>query len=171
MRRLFFSFLIAAMAVLTGCASADYAAYAKAHEAAQVERSKALAAIAASGSDTAKVAATMALSFGAQTTLQAPRDGWDRALQALGIAAPLAVQAYGINKQTQLGIVQSNNALAASQDANATMLGFGGLINSPVVVQQPDPVIVQQPAPIVVRPEVIQPAVVQPTVIQAPPAQ
>lgn len=161
MRRLISSFLIAAVAVLSGCASADYAAYAKAHEAAQVERSKALAAIATSGSDTAKVAATMALTFGAQTTLQAPRDGWDRALQALGIAAPLAVQAYGIQKQTQLGIVQSNNALSASQDANATMLGFGGLINSPVVVPQPDPVIVQQPTPIVVRPEVVLPTVVQ----------
>lgn len=171
MRRFFLSLVISAAAALAGCASADYAAYAKAHEAAQVERSKALAAIAASGSDTAKVAATMALTFGAQTTLQAPRDGWDRALQALGIAAPLAVQAYGINKQTQLGTVQSNNALAGSQDANATMLGFGGLINSPVVVQQPNPVIVQQPAPIVVRPEVVQPTVIQQPVAQTPVAQ
>lgn len=161
MRRLFFSILISAMAVLTGCASADYAAYAKAHEAAHVERSKALAAIAASGSDTAKVAAVMALQFGAQSTMAAPRDGWDRALQALGIAAPLAVQAYGINKQTSLGIVQSNNGLAATRDANATMLGFGGLINSPVVVEQPAPIVVTQPPPLVVTPEVVQPTIVQ----------
>lgn len=161
MKRLLASILLAAMAVLTGCASPDYQAYAKAHESAQVERSKALAAIAASGSDTAKVAAVMALQFGAQNTMAAPRDGWDRALQAIGIVAPLTVQAYGINKQTALGVVQSNNALAAGKDANATMLGFGGLINSPVVVEQPAPVIVNQPAPIIVQPEVVQPVVIQ----------
>lgn len=163
MKRFLTSILLAAVAVLTGCASPDYQAYAKAHESAQVERSKALAAIAASGSDTAKVAAVMALTLGGQqSTLAAPRDPWDRALQAIGIVAPLTVQAYGINKQTALGVVQSNNALAASKDANATMLGFGGLINSPVVVEQPAPVIVNQPAPVIVRPEVVQPVVIQP---------
>lgn len=150
------------LALLTGCASPDYAAYAKAHESAHVERSKALAAIAAAGSDTAKVAATMALTFGAQSTLAAPRDGWDRVLQGLGILTPALVQTYGIQKQTQMGIVQSNNALAASRDANATMLGFGGLINAPVVVQQPDPVIVQQPAPVIVNPVVVEPTVILP---------
>lgn len=159
--KLIITFAIAFAALLSGCASADYAAYAKAHESAQVERSKALAAIAASGSDTARVAATMALTFGAQSTLVAPRDGWDRALQALGIIAPLSVQAYGIRNQTQLGIVQSNNALSASRDANATMLGFGGLINAPVVVEQPPPTIVTQPAPVIVQPEVVQPQVIQ----------
>lgn len=161
MKRIFTLLFVTCLAILAGCASPDYAAYAKAHESAQVERSKALAAIAASGSDTAKVAAVMALQFGAQTSLAAPRDGWDRVLQAVGIAAPLAVQAYGINKQTQLGIVQSNNSLSASRDANATMLGFGSLINSPVVVTQPDPVIVTQPAPVIVNPVVVQPEVVQ----------
>lgn len=170
MKRTLAFILAAALALLAGCASPDYAAYAKAHESAQVERSKALAAIAASGSDTAKVAAVMALQFGAQNTLAAPRDGWDRALQMLGIVAPVAAQAYGINKQTQLGIIQSNNSLAASKDQNATMLGFGSLINSPVVVEQPAPVVVTQPAPVIVNPVVVQPEIVQPTVIQIPAA-
>lgn len=162
MKRLIVSVTILSLAAISvGCASGDYAAYAKVHEAAHVERSKALATIAATGSETSRVAAAMALALGGQSLgLQAPRDGWDRALQALGIVAPLTVQAYGINKQTQLGVVQSNNALAASRDANATMLGFGQEINAPLIVTQP--------APVIVRPEVVQPAVVQPTVIQVP---
>lgn len=163
--------LFAAFALaLAGCASPDYAAYVSAHKETQIERSTALGAIAASGSEAAKVAAVMALTFGAQTQLQAPRDGWDRALQALGILTPALVQTYGIQKQTQLGIVQSNNGLAASRDANSTMLGFGELIRSPVVVEPAAPVVVTQPAPIVIRPEVVNPVVVEPIVIQAPAA-
>lgn len=170
MKRTLAFFLVACLALLTACASPDYAAYAKAHESAQVERSKALAAIAASGSDTAKVAATMALTFGSQTTLQAPRDGWDRALSALGIIAPAWVHDRGIQANKAISINQSNNSLAASKDQNATMLGFGQLINSPVVVEQPAPVVVTQPAPVIVNPVVVQPEVVQPTVIQIPAA-
>lgn len=51
--------------------------------------------------------------------------------------------------------------LAASRDANATMLGFGELIRNPVVVQQPSPIVVQQPAPVVVDPVVVNPVIVQ----------
>lgn len=151
---------------LSACASPDYAAYVSAHKETQIERSTALGAIAASGSEAAKVAAIMGLTFGAQAQgVAPPRDAWDRALQALGILTPAVVQTYGIRQQTHLGVVQSNNALATRRDDNATLLGFGGLINAPVVVEQPAPVIVQQPAPVIVRPEVIQP-----TVIQAPAA-
>ena len=172
MKRFFTSILLAAVAVLSGCATADYQAYAAAHEATQTTRNRALMEIAKSGDSSAKVAAVMALAFGSQqTAMQAPRDPWDRALQALSIIAPLGVQAYSIKSQTELGIVHSNNALATSKDANATMLGFGSLINAPVVVEQPPPVIVDQPPPIIVTqppPIIVDPVIVQPGVIQVP---
>jgi len=161
MRHLIF-IVLAALSLLTGCASADYQAYAAAHEAAQVTRNRALLEIAKSGSETSKVAAVMSLQFGSQQGLQAPRDAWDRALQALGILTPAIVQTYGIRQQTHLGVVQSNNALATRRDDNATALGFGSLINSPVVVTQPAPVIVNAPEPVIVSPEVIQVPVIQP---------
>lgn len=155
--RIFRSLALAgAVLALSACATQAQTDYYTASKEIATARSDAIKDL-ASGGDAARVAGIMALTFGAQQgALQAPRDGWDRVLQALGIIAPVTVQAYGINKQTQLGIVQSNNALASSRDANATMLGFGALINAPVVVQQPAPIVVQQAAPVVVRPEVIQ---------------
>ncbi len=162
MKRVLSILAVSAAIALAGCASPDYQAYAKAHEAAQVERSKALATIAASGSDTAKVAAAMALALGGQQPgLQAPRDGWDRALQALGIVAPLAVQAYGVNKQTALGIRQSDNAAATAASTNAAFVGLGGLIQAPGATTTYNqsfndsthvPTVVTQPAPVVVSP-------------------
>ena len=162
MRRILTLLLLTVMALLAGCASVDYQAYVAAHETSQTSRNRALLEIAKSGDSTAKVAAVMALQFGAQSGLQAPRDPWDRALQALGILAPVTVQAYSINKQTQLGVIQSNNALATRRDDNATMLGFGTLINSPTVVTQPAPIVITAPDPVIVRPEVIQVPVIQP---------
>lgn len=155
--RIFRSLALAgAVLALSACATQAQTDYYNASKDIATARSTAIKDL-ASGGDAARVAGIMALTFGAQQgVLQAPRDGWDRVLQALGIIAPVTVQAYGINKQTQLGIVQSNNALASSRDANATMLGFGALINAPVVVEQPAPIVVQPPAPVVVRPEVIQ---------------
>ena len=157
------------IALLAGCASQAQTDYYAASKDIATARSAAIKEL-ASGGDAARVAGIMALTFGAQgQQLAAPRDGWDRALQAIGILTPALVQTYGIQKQTQLGIVQSNNGLAASRDANATMLGFGGLINAPVVVEQPAPVIVQQPAPVIVDPVVVNPIIVQP--VTATPAQ
>lgn len=161
MRIITSTFLAAAVLALSACAGTAQTDYYNASKDIATARSNAIKEL-ASGGDAARVAGIMALTFGAQQgALAAPRDGWDRALQAIGILAPVTVQAYGINKQTALGVVQSNNALAASRDANATMLGFGALINSPVVVEQPAPIVVTQPPPVIVTPEVVQPTIVQ----------
>lgn len=174
MKRIFLIFSMFCLAALAGCASTEqYAAYvagetakAEARATAEVARYRALALIGASGGETAKVAAMMSISHGAQAVpaglgLAPPKSGSDAALQWASILVPGLTQAYSINRNTSLAVRQSDNALAATQSTNSTMLGFGQLINSPVVVEQPAPVVVTQPAPIIVTPEVIQPTVIQ----------
>lgn len=174
MKRTLLTLFALCTALLGGCASSDqYAAYvaaetakAEARAATEVARYRALAIIGSTGGETAKVAAMMSIAQGAQAVpaglgLAPPRSGSDTALQWASILVPGLTQAYSINRNTSLAIRQSDNALAATQSTNSTMLGFGQLINSPVVVEQPAPVIVTQPAPVIVSPEVVQPAVIQ----------
>lgn len=178
MKRIFLIPFALCLAFLAGCASTEqYSAYvaaevakAEAKATAEVARYRALAIIGSTGGETAKVAAMISIAQGAPaqpagTGLAPPRSGSDAALQWASILVPGLTQAYSINRNTSLAIRQSDNALAATQSTNSTMLGFGQLINSPVVVEQPAPVIVTQPAPVIVSP-----AIVQPTVIQAPAA-
>jgi hypothetical protein len=171
---------------LTGCATAEYAAYAdihKAQAASQTARYQALADIAKQGDTAAKVAAVMSLQMGAvqnQPQVAAPKSFGDHLLQWTSVLLPTATQIYSVSKQAQVGIAQSNNATTLGVSTNAAFVGLAGKIqapaanvnttnttttstdstHAPTVVTQPAPLVVNQPAPIVVT----QPApVVVPT--------
>ena len=121
---------------LTGCAH-EYAAYAEAHKAqaaAQTARYQALADIARQGDTTAKVAAVMSLQMGsAQQSAQinAPKNWADYALQWTGLLLPTFGQVYTINKQTSLGMRQSDNATALGVSTNAAFVGIASQIQAP----------------------------------------
>ena len=121
---------------LTGCAH-EYAAYAEAHKAqaaAQTARYQALADIARQGDTTAKVAAVMSLQMGsAQQSAQinAPKNWADYALQWTGLLLPTVGQVYSVNKQTSLGMRQSDNATALGVSTNAAFVGIASQIQAP----------------------------------------
>jgi len=122
---------------LTGCATAEYAAYADAHKAqaaAQTARFQALADIAKQGDTTAKVAAVMSLQMGGgqqNTQINAPKSWADYALQWTGLLLPTVTQVYSVGKQTALGMRQSDNATALGISTNAAFVGMAGKIQAP----------------------------------------
>ena len=123
---------------LTGCATKEYQAYAEVHKAqaaAQTARVQALADIARQGDTTAKVAAVMSLQMGGggQQNQQviAPKSWADHALQWTGLLLPTVGQIYTINKQTGLGMRQSDNATALGISTNAAFVGMASKIQAP----------------------------------------
>jgi hypothetical protein len=122
---------------LTGCATAEYQAYADAHKAqaaAQTARYQALAEIAKQGDTTAKVAAVMSLQMGGgqqNAQINAPKSWADYALQWTGLLLPTVGQIYTINKQTTLGMRQSDNATAVAVSTNGAFVGIAGKIQAP----------------------------------------
>ena len=125
---------------LTGCATNEYAAYAEAQKAraqADAARYAALAKIAEMGDTTAKVAAVISLNVqgNSQPQMAMPRSWADYALSFTGALLPVVGQMYAVNKQTSLGIRQSDNATTlgiAQSNSNrdvqtATVTGFTGL--------------------------------------------
>lgn len=122
---------------LTGCATAEYQAYAEAHKAqaaAQTARFQALAQIAQQGDTTAKVAAVMSLQMGGgqqNTQINAPKNWADYAMQWTGLLLPTVGQIYTINKQTSLGMRQSDNATALGISTNAAFVGMASQIQAP----------------------------------------
>jgi len=123
---------------LTGCATnSEYAAYADAHKAqaaAQTARFQALADIAKQGDTTAKVAAVMSLQMGGgQQTQQiaTPKSWADYAMQWTGLLLPTIGQVYSVNKQTALGMRQSDNATALGVSTNAAFVGIASQIQAP----------------------------------------
>jgi hypothetical protein len=122
---------------LTGCATNQYQAYADAHKAqaaAQTARYQALADIAKMGDTTAKVAAVMSLQMGSaqqSTQINAPKSWADYALQWTGLLLPTFGQVYTINKQTSLGLRQSDNATALGVSTNAAFVGIASQIQAP----------------------------------------
>jgi hypothetical protein len=122
---------------LTGCATAEYQAYADAHKAqaaAQTARYQALADIAKQGDTTAKVAAVMSLQMGSaqqSTQINAPKNWADYALQWTGLLLPTFGQIYTVNKQTSLGLRQSDNATAVAVSTNNAFVGIAGKIQAP----------------------------------------
>jgi len=127
--------LLCALA-LTGCAH-EYAAYAEAHKAqaaAQTARYQALADIARQGDTTAKVAAVMSLQMGSAqqgTQINAPKNWADYALQWTGLLLPTFGQVYSVNKQTSLGMRQSDNATAVAVSTNSAFVGIASRIQAP----------------------------------------
>jgi hypothetical protein len=122
---------------LTGCAHKEYQAYADAHKAqaaAQTARFQALADIAKQGDTTAKVAAVMSLQMGGgqqSTQIAAPKSWADYAMQWTGLLLPSLTNIYGINKQTSLGMRQSDNATALGISTNAAFVGIASQIQAP----------------------------------------
>lgn len=132
--------IIAAAFALSGCATTEYAAYAEAHKAraqADAARYAALAKIAEMGDTTAKVAAVISLNVQGnnQPQIAMPRSWADYALQFTGALLPVVGQMYAVNKQTSLGIRQSDNSTTlgiAQANSNrdvqtATVTGFTNL--------------------------------------------
>lgn len=121
---------IAAALFMTGCASGgDYKMYAdtqkavaEARAAAEIARYQALADIAKTGDATARVAAVISIN---QSTPQ-PRDamvaqptsGGDTALKWASVIFPSLTQIYGINRNTEVAIVNSGNALEGKKADN-----------------------------------------------------
>jgi hypothetical protein len=122
---------------LTGCATKEYQAYADAHKAqaaAQTARFQALADIARQGDTTAKVAAVMSLQMGGgqqNAQIATPKSWADYALQWTGLLLPTLGQVYTVNKQTSLGMRQSDNATALGISTNAAFVGIASQIQAP----------------------------------------
>lgn len=118
---------LASVALLTGCATNDYALYAETQKAiaqaravSEAARYNALAEIAKTGDSAAKVAAVLSIQMGGSPTTQAaqnvapPKTIGDTALQWTSILLPSLTQIYGINQNARTAITQSNNTTAAS---------------------------------------------------------
>ena len=122
---------------LTGCATGQYQAYADAHKAqaaAQTARYQALADIAKMGDTTAKVAAVISLNTGnapQNSNIAAPKNWADYAMQWTGLLLPTVGQIYTINKQTSLGMRQSDNAAAVAVSTNNAFVNIAGKIQAP----------------------------------------
>lgn len=123
---------------LTGCATTEYAAYIKAHEAqsvAQAARYQALAEIARSGDTTAKVAAVISLQAGGQGQQQSfiapPKSVGEQALQWAGLILPVATQVYAVKNQTAVALRQSDNAALVARSTNDAFVGIAGKIQAP----------------------------------------
>lgn len=138
----YFTFLL--VLFISGCASAqDYTLYVNsqvqietARHAADAEKYKALAAIAQSGSDTAKVAAVMALT----NTLAGPAIGQLRppsneALQWAALLLPSLTNIASVVYGARVGINSSNNAASVAMSTNESFLGIAGKIQAPAVPQ------------------------------------
>jgi len=130
--------LIVGALFMTGCASTNYQLYAEAQvmvaEAqakADIERYKALAEIARSGDSAAKVAAVISLNQAAPAKqspiMKQPESASDAALKWTSVILPSVTQIYGLTKNHDLAIVQSNNSKDIAINSNETMLGFGRL--------------------------------------------
>ena len=131
--------LILALA-LTACASQDYALYAKAQGDVDIARHnadaakyKAMADIAATGDQSAKVAAVMALAMGQgnspQQQLQAPQAS--TALQWAQVLVPGFTQVAGIAANMRVGIAQSDNSAKVAVSTNDAFVGIAGKIQAP----------------------------------------
>jgi predicted small secreted protein len=132
-------------AALTGCATmTDYSLYAETQQIiaqeqarAEIARFEALREIAKTGDPTAQVAAVITLNQNQNSNsnraqgLQAPTNLNDTLLRWASIIVPSAVSVYGIGKNAEVAINNSNNARDISLDTNNTMLGFGELIAAP----------------------------------------
>jgi len=135
--------IIAIAIALTGCASTDYTRYTTAQQAmaaskaqADTARYNALADIAKNGSDTARVAAVMALAMGGQApqqsqALAAPQRS--DALMWASVLVPAVTQAYSIAKSADVAINASNNAYLTSASTTAGFVGIASQIQAPVV--------------------------------------
>jgi len=146
MRKLAASIAMAS-AGLTGCATGDYKVYAdtqraiaEAQTSAAVAKIEALSEIAKSGDTTARVAAVISLNQLQQqnnvTTLRQPDSTGDTLLKWTSVLLPSLTQLYGIGKNADIAITNSNNNKDVAINNNQSMVNMGRLI-----ADQPAPVI------------------------------
>lgn len=135
--------LLAALA-LTGCGTTQYEAYAKAqgdiakaNADAQTERYKALSKVAESGTDTARVAAVVALAIGGNSQSQqtqqvaAPQN---EALAWASILAPTLTNIASMAVNAKVAAHSADNAARVAESTNATFAAIAGKIQAPVTV-------------------------------------
>lgn len=154
----------------TGCATAEYDAYVKGQEAvataqakAEVARYQALALIATTGDEAAKVAAVMSIQSNGQqrqtTQVQMPVSAWEQARAWASILVPGLTQGYVAKQNANVQIVNSNNAAATSASTNAAFVGIASKIQAPGTTYNNSynqdsthvPTVVLAPAPEVVQ--------------------
>ena len=135
--------IIAIAITLAGCSTTDYDKYATTQQSiaaskaqADTARYNALADIARTGSDTARVAAVMALAMGGQApqqsqALAAPQRS--DALMWASVLVPAVTQAYSIAKSADVAINASNNAYMTSASTTAGFVGIASQIQAPVI--------------------------------------
>ena len=158
---------IAALALMAGCSTTqEYTAYTQAHATAETARYKVLSDVAATGGDSAKVAAVMAMAMQQQSTLRAPEPAGGTALQWLSVLLPSVVQAYGITANVQTSIRQSDNGASVARSTNDTFFNIASRIQAPVTITNTDRHDVITPAPVISPPVIVAPAV--PVVITPP---
>jgi len=127
---------------LTGCASTDYDAYAKAQgeiarakSEADTARYSALSKIAEGGTDSARIAAVMALALGGGSqsqpvqAVQAPAPS--QALQWAGILVPSLTTLASINANMRIGLANADNSARIAESTNSTFLGVASKIQAP----------------------------------------
>lgn len=138
------SLTVLSVAMLSGCATHEYALYAEAQKsmaqsraAAEAARYAALAEIAKSGDTAAKVAAVISINLGqnnnsqSQQSIAAPKSVAETALQWTSVLLPGLTQIYGINKNAEVSISQSNNAALVARSTNEAFVGIAGRIQAP----------------------------------------
>ena len=150
--------IVAGMTIfLAGCASgpSNYQLYAETQKAiaqaqaqAEIARYLALTEIAKTGDPSARVAAVMSLQMGAPTRNNAqqiapPKSPSESLINWASILVPSAVQLFGIQQSTQLGLRHSDNATRLAIDTNKSFVDMTKEINDPVIV---NPVVVQSGA-------------------------
>jgi hypothetical protein len=119
---------------MVGCASSGYQAYVDAQVAisaaqakADVERYRALAEIAKTGDSAARVAAVISLNQQSSSKpqavgLRAPESAADLALRWTSVLLPSVTQIYGIGKNAEISIVNSNNSLEGLKSNNGMVV-------------------------------------------------
>ena len=136
-------FLIGLLLALTGCSSTEqYKLYADSHAQmetarynAEAAKYKAMSDIANNGTETAKVAAVMAIALGnvsgntKANGLQAPQQS--EALQWAQVLVPGVIQTVGIIANRQVAIAQSDNAAFVANSTNNAFVGMAGKIQAP----------------------------------------
>jgi hypothetical protein len=157
--------LAVALAFLTGCASmTDYSLYAETQQViakekarAEVARFEALREIAKTGDATAQVAAVITLNQNSQSSAQVqgvapPTNLHDTLLKWASIIVPSAVNVYGIGKNADVAVTNSNNSRDIAINSNRSMVDMGKLIAGqevPVVGTSNDVLLFPQPAQVV----------------------
>lgn len=130
---------------LTGCASNDYDAYARAqgdiaraNSEAQKARYDALSQVAQTGTEGAKIAAVMALALGNSqsqsgqaSVVQAPQNS--QALQWASILVPSITTLASINANMRVGLANSDASARIAESTNTAFAGIAGKIQAPVV--------------------------------------